>query len=103
MEYASDIYSNRKRLFNMLRDAWKGNYKMSFITIILLVLGILHIILPFDLDWIPIIGWIDDGFVAYWLLKRLLKETERYERKKQRYAGSFYGEEIIEDAEIVND
>ena len=29
-----------------------------------LVVAILYVVCPFDFDWIPLLGWIDDTFVA---------------------------------------
>jgi uncharacterized membrane protein YkvA (DUF1232 family) len=66
----------------MLREVVHGHYKMSFLTMLILVSGLLYIILPFDFDWIPVVGWIDDGFVGYLLIKRLLTETHRFARFK---------------------
>jgi uncharacterized membrane protein YkvA (DUF1232 family) len=66
----------------MIKDIWRGHYKLSFGTSLLLVLGVLYIVLPFDFDWIPFIGWIDDGAVAFFLIKLLQKETNRYVRAK---------------------
>jgi len=34
--------------------------KRLIISIVLLFLGIVYAIMPFDFDFIPIIGWIDD-------------------------------------------
>ena len=79
---AADLFNNRKSLFQMLSDVFNGRYKMSFITSLILLLGLAYIILPFDFDWIPFIGWVDDGFVGYFVVKRLLKETQRYARFK---------------------
>lgn len=66
----------------MLGDVWQGKYTMSLLTNLILIVGILYITLPFDFDWIPVIGWIDDLFVAMFLGKRLVKETQRYNRSK---------------------
>ena len=39
------------------------------------VLGILYVISPVDLvsDFIPILGWVDDGLIAYFLLQLAFK------------------------------
>ena len=68
----------------MLREAFSGRYRMSFLTMSAFVLCIAYIIFPFDLlpDYIPVLGWIDDGLVFYLLLKRLHAETHRYNRYK---------------------
>lgn len=76
------LLRNRKTLWCMLKESWKGNYRMSFVTMMLLVAGLLYVIIPLDFDWIPFIGWIDDGFVIFMLRKRLQKETHRFNRHK---------------------
>ncbi len=78
------LFRNRKALWQMLRDAFSGRYKMSVLTVLVSILAVAYIIFPFDLipDYIPVVGWIDDGLVFYLLLRRLTKETQRYNRFK---------------------
>lgn len=66
----------------MLQDVWHGHYTMSFYTNLVIAIGLLYIIIPLDFDWIPFLGWIDDGIVAVFILKRLGQETHRYNRRK---------------------
>ena len=78
------LFRNRKTMWQMLRETLSGNYKMSFLTIGILLAALAYIVFPFDLipDFIPVLGWIDDGLVLYLTLKRLVKETQRYSRFK---------------------
>lgn len=76
------LLRNRRTLWCMLKESWKGSYKMSLFTSVVLVLGLLYVVIPLDFDWIPIIGWIDDGLVIFYMIKRLQKETQRYNRHK---------------------
>ena len=78
------LFRNRKAFWQMMRETFSGHYKMSFLTILIAILAIAYIIFPFDLipDYIPVVGWIDDGLVFYLLLRRLTKETQRYNRFK---------------------
>lgn len=43
-----------------------------------LLLAALYVVLPFDFDWVPVLGWLDDlgviGAVTMWLMNDL----ERY-------------------------
>ena len=82
MKAAHGMYQNRRTLFQMLREVFNGQFMMSMMTNMALVLGILYIISPLDFDWIPILGWADDGFVFYMLIQRLQKETQRFNRSK---------------------
>jgi uncharacterized membrane protein YkvA (DUF1232 family) len=78
----SQLFSNRKTLGQMLREVFHGTYTMSFLTNIALVFGLVYIISPLDFDWLPFIGWIDDGVVGYMVFRRLQTETQRYMRAK---------------------
>lgn len=76
------LFRNRKTLSCMLKEVWKGRYRMSLFTHVVLILGILYIILPFDFDWVPFVGWIDDVFVLFLVIKRMQRETQRFIRYK---------------------
>lgn len=80
----SALWKYRSQLFRMLREMLRGTYKASFLTIVALVAGLIYIISPIDIlpDFIPLIGWMDDGFIMYFLLKRLMYELQRYEQGK---------------------
>ena len=81
---AMHLFQNRKTMWRMVREVLNGRYKMSLITNAVLALGILYVFFPFDFitDFIPFIGWIDDGVVIFMVIKRLQKETQRYIRFK---------------------
>ena len=68
----------------MIREVLSGHYRMSFLTTLIAIVSIAYIIYPFDLipDFIPVIGWTDDALVFYLLLRRLVKETQRFTRFK---------------------
>jgi uncharacterized membrane protein YkvA (DUF1232 family) len=78
------IFRNRRALMQMFRETLTGHYHMSFFTLAAVVLSIAYIIFPLDIvpDFIPVLGWIDDGLMIFLLLKRLTKETQRYNRFK---------------------
>lgn len=82
LRHTTQLFQNRKTLFQMLREVFHGRYRMSLWTNVAVVLGLIYIISPFDFDWIPVIGWVDDGFVFYLLIKRLQNETQRFNRHK---------------------
>lgn len=68
----------------MIREVLGGRYRMSFLTTVVVFASITYVVFPFDLicDFIPVVGWIDDGIVIYLLLKCLNMETKRYIRFK---------------------
>lgn len=74
------LWRYRTGLFHMFRDMASRRYKASFLTIVAIIAALIYIISPIDLipDFIPIIGWMDDGAVFYFLLKRLMYELSRY-------------------------
>jgi uncharacterized membrane protein YkvA (DUF1232 family) len=78
------LFENRRTLGKMIREALSGRYRMSFITHVVLIIGLLYVFFPFDFipDFIPILGWVDDGLGIYLVIKRLQKETQRYMRFK---------------------
>ena len=78
------LLKNRKVMWQMIRETLKGSYRMSLLSLAVSVCSIAYIIFPFDLipDYIPVLGWIDDGVVFYLMLKRLSWETQRYNRYK---------------------
>ena len=84
IRHGLNLFKNRKTLWQMLREALHGTYRMSFLTMAIILLSLAYIIFPFDLipDFIPVLGWLDDGLVLYLLLRRLTKETQRYNRFK---------------------
>ena len=81
---AIHIAKNRKTMTSMLRDAWKGKFKMTPYTYILCILAIFYTISPVDFlpDVIPVIGWVDDGVLLFLLFKQLRKELTRYQQRE---------------------
>ena len=76
----SALWKYRSGLYSMFRDMMAGRYKASFLTVVALIAGIAYILFPIDVipDFIPVIGWLDDGAIFYFLLKRLMYELNRY-------------------------
>jgi uncharacterized membrane protein YkvA (DUF1232 family) len=81
---AMHLLQNRKTMWRMVREVLNGRYKMSLATNVLIALALLYVFFPFDIitDFIPFLGWIDDGAVILFVIKRLQKETQRYIRFK---------------------
>ncbi len=52
----------------------------------MLILCLTYVIFPFDLlpDFIPFIGWIDDGVLLFLLLQQLKRETVRYRQYREK-------------------
>lgn len=86
--HAYELYRSRKLLWPMLRDALKGKYRFSLFTMLAILLCIAYILFPFDLlpDFIPFIGWLDDGALFWLMLQQLKKETVRYDFCRQASA-----------------
>lgn len=74
------VYRNRKLVAPMLMDVIKGKFRLSLFTWAALVFTLLYLIVPFDLvpDFIPFLGWMDDGAFLYLLLRRLGHEAQQY-------------------------
>ena len=84
VRHATHLFSNRRTLWQMIRAVLNGNYRMSFVTTIILIAALAYVISPIDIvpDFILFFGWLDDGFILYLLLKRLTTETQRFNRFK---------------------
>ena len=78
------LFQSRRTLWQMLRETLNGRYRMSTLTLLISIAAVAYIIIPFDLitDFIPVVGWIDDGFVFFLLVRRLHVEMRRYNRCK---------------------
>jgi uncharacterized membrane protein YkvA (DUF1232 family) len=57
---------------------------MSLLTTVVAIACLAYAVFPFDIlpDYIPVLGWIDDGVMLYVLVRQLGKETMRYNRHK---------------------
>ena len=80
------LWRHRSGLFSMFRDMLGRRYKASFLTIVAIIAATIYILSPVDVlpDFIPVIGWLDDGAVFYFLLKRLMYELDRYTASRSR-------------------
>ncbi len=76
----SNLLKNRMMIFYMLKDTFYGRYKMSNTSVFVMLICLAYLVWPLDFitDFIPIIGWIDDAFVLYFLSNRLLKEAAKW-------------------------
>ncbi len=84
VRHGLQLFRNRRTLWQMIREVLSGHYRMSGLTVLIVLLSIGYIAFPFDFvpDFIPVLGWLDDGFVLFLLLRRLNSETHRYNRFK---------------------
>lgn len=64
----------------MLKDVYKGQYKMSIINTIVFILALVYILSPIDLipDFYVVVGWFDDLIVFSFLSNFLNKELDKY-------------------------
>ncbi len=71
-------------MWQMVRETLSGKYRMSGVSVAAVIVAIVYIAYPFDLlpDFIPLLGWIDDGAVLFILLRCLSWEAKRYNRHK---------------------
>lgn len=75
-------WKKRTTLINMLRAMWRKQYRASWTTRLALIIALVYMISPIDIipDFIPFLGWMDDGAILFFLLSRLLTESEKFER-----------------------
>lgn len=74
----------RSTIISMLKDTWKGDYKMTFFSKVSLIGALLYVISPVDFipDIFPVVGWADDAGVVFLLLGRLVSEAGRYAKMR---------------------
>lgn len=58
--------------------------KRLIVAVILLILGIIYAIIPFDFDFIPVIGWIDDIGVLLVTFINALISFIRYKKAESK-------------------
>ena len=81
---------------DFLKDVCKGNYKASWFTISMVVVGVLYILSPVDLipDFIPGIGVIDDAFVIMVVYNAIKDEFEEWKASKKLLASEVNEDDI---------
>lgn len=82
MDLVVEMFQQRKEIWKMLKDTRRGNFKLSIMTYLTFFLAIVYTLMPVDLipDFIPVLGWIDDGLVWVLLFKQLKKELMKYHK-----------------------
>lgn len=53
-------------------------FKMQNSTILIAIGAIVYTVMPFDFDFIPVIGWVDDVTILMYALKQINKEIDRF-------------------------
>ncbi len=77
-------FSKVRLLLMALSDGFKGNYKFSRSTIIAVTIGLLYILIPFDIipDFIPVIGYVDDLSMLIFVWSIVGSDIRKYARYK---------------------
>jgi uncharacterized membrane protein YkvA (DUF1232 family) len=80
------LWRYRAELFSMFGEMIRGTYRASFLTLMALALGAIYVLSPIDLipDFLILAGWVDDGAIIYFLLRRLMHELNRYMAGRSR-------------------
>lgn len=101
-----EVVEKIKLLFCMLKDYFKGDYKVvPKSTIITIIIALIYFITPVDIipDILPIAGFFDDAVVIGIVLKRISLDIENYKKwriakrsgKKEDYVDVKY--EVVDD------
>ena len=77
-----ELIKNAKLLFSMASDSIKGEYKIDKMTFATIAGALAYAVIPTDVipDFIPGIGFVDDGFVIGWTINSIKDEIENYKR-----------------------
>ena len=78
------IINDVKDLYNLSKDALKGNYKMHPVNVGIIAGGLLYFIIPTDLipDFIPFVGLVDDIALLTTIIKSMQGELLKYRNWK---------------------
>ena len=80
-KFLFDIWNDLKLTILMLKDCYTGVYRETPLdTIAALLIMIVYIVVPIDLilDFIPVVGYIDDFIVVKLILSFVKKDLEKY-------------------------
>lgn len=77
---AVQLAKSPRQTWQMIKAIFKGEYKPSFKIYIYFLLLLVYIISPIDAlpDFIPFIGWVDDGVLLALFIKSLSTESLNY-------------------------
>lgn len=83
--HLADFFKDIELLFGMIRDSGAKRYReVPWNTIAGVAATLLYILNPFDIipDFIPGIGYLDDGMVVMLAMKLMGKDLEKYRKWK---------------------
>lgn len=79
------IWDSLMLIFELVRDWKDGRYKdISKNSLIMIIVTLLYFVMPVDtiLDYIPVLGLVDDAAVIGFTLKQINKDIEKYKQWK---------------------
>ncbi|MYS23520.1 Protein of unknown function [Streptomyces sp. DvalAA-14] len=81
------LFATPRLIFSVLRGRYPGLSRGKLLLFGALVL--VYIVSPVDAipDFIPVLGWTDDGAVALWFLTGIIRESGRYVEWERGYRG----------------
>ncbi len=81
-ERLRELTNNVMLLFNMLRDWYRGEYKLNPSTVFIVLGGLMYFLIPSDMipDIFPFVGYLDDATVIGLIIKTLKDEIENYRK-----------------------
>ncbi len=86
VRHLKSLWEQRHDLGPMLRDAHRGQYRISRWTQLAFLICVLYVLMPFDFlpDFLPILGWSDDAAMIFFFTRRIAAEVQRYKELKGR-------------------
>lgn len=83
----------------MLKAHKNGNYKIQNKTFFFVIGAIIYTIVPFDFDWVALVGWIDDFTILSFAFNQFNKEVGRFLNWENQH--NTYPNVDIIDAEVI--
>ncbi len=72
------FFTKVQTFFKMVKAHFDGTFKIKSSTILITLGAIAYAIMPFDFDFVPVLGWLDDITILGYALTQLNKEIERF-------------------------
>lgn len=87
------IINDVKDLYNLSKDALKGNYKLHPVNMGIIAGGLLYFIIPTDLipDFIPFVGLVDDIALLTTIIKSMQGELQKYRNRNSQNSSASGG------------
>ncbi len=72
------FFTKVQTFFKMVKAHFDGTFKIKSSTLLIALGAIAYTIIPFDFDFVPVLGWLDDITILGYALTQINKEIDRF-------------------------